>query len=61
MATAFEITEQDIENVLRANAVKVANSGGKPFASMAEEIFADFVEADRVEVAALEGGTDLDA
>lgn len=29
MYTAFEITEDDIENVLRANSLKVANTKGK--------------------------------
>lgn len=56
---AFEVTEQDVENVLRINAIKVANSGGKSFSHMAEDILPD-LDTGRVADAALSGGDTLD-
>lgn len=63
MCTAFEITEDDIENVLRANSLKVANTNGKSFAAMASELYGELVDVDfgRIERAALASGVDLDA
>lgn len=62
LTTAFGISEEDIENVLLANAVKVANSGGKDFEAMAQEIYNEFDDEDfdRVAKAALDSGTEMD-
>lgn len=59
---AFAITNEDIENVLRNNWAKVANTDGKTFEAMAEDVFADFGDEDlaRIENAALDSGTELD-
>jgi hypothetical protein len=51
---AYEITEEDVENVLRANSLSVANSNGLSFAALAELHFFS-IDADRVEAAALHG------
>lgn len=61
MYTAFEVTEDDIENVLRRHAVKVANTQGKSFALMANELYADLADVDfgRIERAALNAGVEL--
>ena len=63
LSNAFEVTSEDVLNVLEANAVNVANTEGKPFDVMAEEIFAGFTgsETDRIARAALDSGVDLDA
>jgi len=59
---AFEITSEDFENVLRQNALRVANSEGKPFGLMAEDLFEELQDRlPELEAAALEGGDDLDA
>lgn len=63
MGTAFGISEDDIETVLRQNATQVASSGGIPFEQMAEHIFSEWaggVEHGRIEDAALNGGVDMD-
>lgn len=61
LRSAFEVTAEDIENVLRQNAVQVANSEGKPFDVMAEEIHGVWDdEFDRVAKAALDSGVELD-
>lgn len=52
---AFEITSTDVETVLRSNSLAVANTNGKSFASMAEELFED-LDFFLIEDAALSGG-----
>ena len=63
LSNAFEVTSEDVFNVLLANSVKVTNSEGKPFDVMAEEILSGWneTETDRVAKAALNSGVDLDA
>jgi len=63
MYMAFEITEDDVENVLRANSLKVTNTHGKSFAAMASELYGELVDVDfgRIEREALAAGDDLDA
>lgn len=58
MSNAFEITVEDVESVLRSNSLAVANTNGKSFESIANEVFGnlDFV---LIEKAALYGD-DLD-
>lgn len=58
---AFEISEDDVANVLRQNAVQVADAGGRSFDQLAEKIFDDWDGGDirRIEAAAL-SGDDLD-
>ncbi|KVP39965.1 hypothetical protein [Burkholderia ubonensis] len=62
LSTAFGITEEDIANVLRQNAVHVANSNGMSFAAMSEQLYNDWtnVELARVAKAALNGGVEMD-
>ena len=56
--SAYEVTEEDVENVLRSNALAVANTNGKSFESMANELLGH-LDLDLVEQAALYGD-DLD-
>lgn len=56
--TAFEATQEDVENVLRSNSLAVANTDGKSFESMANEIHGK-LDFDLIEQAAL-AGDDLD-
>ena len=62
LSNAFEVTAEDVLNVLEANTVQVIDSKGKPFDVMAEEIFGDWsaLETDRIARAALDSGVDLD-
>ena len=55
---AFEVTEMDVENVLRSNSLAVANTNGKSFESIANEVFGN-LDFDLIEQAALYGD-DLD-
>jgi hypothetical protein len=55
---AYQVTEEDVENVLRFHSLSVANTNGKSFESIANEVFSD-LDADRIETAALYGN-DLD-
>lgn len=57
--TAFGISENDIENVLHAYALRVANTNGQPFADMARELI-DELDHARVEEAALAAGCNMD-
>lgn len=57
--TAFQITEIDIENVLRNYSLRVADTQGKSFETMAAELI-DEIDCERVEKAALKAGCDLD-
>jgi len=56
--TAYEATAEDVENVLRSNSLAVANTNGKSFEAMAEELHGD-LDFDLIEKAAL-AGDDLD-
>jgi hypothetical protein len=56
--SAFQITEVDVETVLRRNSLAVADSKGKSFESMAAEIYGD-LDHDAIEAAALYG-SDMD-
>lgn len=62
LRNAFEATDEDIVQVLRDNAVQVANTNGVPFWAMAENILADWGPDTyaRVAKAALSAGTSLD-
>ncbi len=55
---AYQATEEDVENVLRSNSLAVANTNGKSFESIANEIFGN-LDFDLIEQAALYGD-DLD-
>lgn len=55
---AYQATEEDVENVLRKHSLAVANSLGKSFESMANEVFGS-LDLDLIEKAALMGD-DLD-
>lgn len=59
MGFAFEITTDDIENVLRQNVAKVANSHGQTFEQIAETLH-DQLDLDEAESAALDAGGDMD-
>ncbi|KLR57143.1 hypothetical protein [Diaphorobacter sp. J5-51] len=56
--TAYEATAEDVENVLRSNSLAVANTNGKSFESMANELH-EKLDFDLIEQAAL-AGDDLD-
>lgn len=60
MGLAFEITPEDIENVLSENALKVANSHGKTFEQMADDLHGQ-LNLDAAEKAALKADCDLEA
>lgn len=55
---AFEITEEDVEVVLRANSLKVANTNGMSFEAMAEMLLPQ-LDTDRIALVAL-GANDMD-
>jgi hypothetical protein len=57
--TAFAISEDDIENVLHSYSLRVTNTKGKSFETMAAELI-DEIDHARVEKVALNGGCDLD-
>lgn len=59
VCTAFQITEDDIENVLHAYSLRVTNTHGKSFETMASELISE-IDHGRVEKAALNSGTELD-
>lgn len=61
LRNAFEATDEDIVQVLRDNAVQVANTNGVPFWAMAQNILADWGPDTyaRVAKAALKAGTSL--
>ncbi|KZN20583.1 MULTISPECIES: hypothetical protein [Pseudomonas] len=58
-STAFQITEDDVENVLRRHSLRVSNTQGKSFAEMAGVLFDD-LDHGRVERAALTASSDLE-
>lgn len=51
---AYQATEEDVENVLRSNSLAVANTMGKSFESIANEVFGN-LDFDLLEQAALCG------
>jgi hypothetical protein len=57
--TAFQITEKDVQNVLCNYSLRVTDTQGKSFATMASELI-DEIDHDRTEKAALKSGCDLD-
>lgn len=59
MTTAFGISSDDIEDVLRNHSLHVASTDGRSFEDMAIELLADIDEA-RIERAALKAGCDMD-
>jgi hypothetical protein len=56
---AFAISEEDVENVLRAYSLRVKDAQGKSFETMAEELI-DEIDHARVEKAALRSEGDLE-
>jgi hypothetical protein len=56
--TAFQITSDDVENVLRNNSLRVTKSNGKTFAHMAEALI-DLLDHEQIEQAALDASTNL--
>lgn len=60
---AFEVTPEDIENVLRQNSLRVTNSNGISFETMAEDIHDSLSQAEfnQIASAALDCGDDLTA
>lgn len=56
---AFGFSEEDVENVLRANWTRVGNTGGKSFELMASDLFAGLDDG-AIEKAVLNGGTEMD-
>ena len=57
--TAFQITNEDIENVLRNYSLRVTDTQGKSFETMAAELIGE-IDCERIEKAALMSGSDLD-
>lgn len=55
---AYQVMEEDVENVLRSNSLAVANTNGISFESIANEVFGN-LDFDLIEQAAL-AGDDLD-
>ncbi len=56
--TAFQVTEEDVENVLQNYSLRVTDTNGKSFASMAAELICEIDEV-RVEKVALKAGCEL--
>lgn len=59
MNTAFQISPDDVVTVLRRRSLHVADTRGRRFEDMAEEIIDD-LDTDRIEFTALRASTDLD-
>lgn len=59
LATAFGITETDIENVLRDYSMRVTDTKGLSFEAMAAELITE-IDHDRVAAAALKAGCDME-
>lgn len=59
ICTAFQVTEDDIENVLEQYSMRVTDTKGKSFETMAAELVSEIDHA-RVEKAALKAGCDLE-
>lgn len=61
MGFAFDIVEEDLETVLRDNAILIANADGLPISTLAERIYLGWgPEFARIEKAALDSGVELD-
>ena len=56
---AYQVTVDDIENVLHDYSLRVTDTQGKSFETMAAELI-DEIDHDRIEKAALKSGCDLD-
>lgn len=56
---AFQITEEDVENVLSAYGLRVVDSKGKSFEALAAELVGE-IDCARVEEAALNSGVTLE-
>ncbi|EPL60767.1 hypothetical protein PSOLE_37190 [Pseudomonas oleovorans subsp. oleovorans] len=56
---AFQISTEDVENVLRSYSLRVTDTKGQSFEHMAEELI-DELDHERIERAALAASTDLD-
>lgn len=59
MGIAFDITPDDVANVLRKNWSRVGNARGMSFDALGEQLHND-LDLDAVEESALNGGDDLD-
>ncbi len=59
MNFAFQISEEDVENVLRNNWKRVVNTNGRSFKDMSEQLYLE-VDEGAVEKAALKSGNDLE-
>lgn len=57
--TAFQITEEDIANVLHQHSMRVMNTRGESFETMASALIEEIDHA-RIEKAALASGCELD-
>lgn len=57
--TAYQVSDEDIENVLQNYSLRVTDTQGKSFETMAAELI-NQIDAARVEKAALRAGIDLD-
>lgn len=57
---AFQITEEDVENVLQQNLQRVRNPGGVAISELAERLLDRELDVPAIERAALRGGPDLD-
>lgn len=57
--TAFQISEDDIEIVLRRNSLRVSNTQGKSFSEIAEQLI-DEIDHERVESAAMCASCELE-
>ncbi|MHB8409562.1 MAG: hypothetical protein ACYDHY_15970 [Acidiferrobacterales bacterium] len=62
LTRAFEITEEDIKNVLRTHAQRIVNPDGESFDTKAMKVYAELSDSDlaRAAQAALESGTEMD-
>tara|TARA_R110002124_G_scaffold128157_9_gene288595 strand:+ start:6073 stop:6321 length:249 start_codon:yes stop_codon:yes gene_type:complete len=56
---AFQITSEDIVNVLRSESLLVGNTNGKPFEEMAEDLIEE-LDCDRIEGIALAASNELE-
>jgi hypothetical protein len=59
MKKAFQVSEEDIEQVLRDYTYRVANTHGQSFEAMAGDLI-DEIDHNRIAKAALAAGCDLD-
>lgn len=57
---AYQVTEEDISNVLENYSLRVLDTQGKSFETMAAELMGEIDHA-RIEHVALKAGPDLDA